>query len=119
LVGFILMVDEFRADNGATRFVPGSHRLLQGPGGRIGEGSDDPGGQVAACGPAGSILIFDGSVWHGHGANRSAGRRRSIQGAPIPREARAAVDQAARIRPETSRRIGDLAKYVLNLGPAG
>ena len=23
LVGFILMVDEFRPDNGATRFVPG------------------------------------------------------------------------------------------------
>ncbi len=27
LLGFILMVDEFRPDNGATRFVPGSHRL--------------------------------------------------------------------------------------------
>ena len=26
LVGFILMVDDFRPDNGATRFVPGSHR---------------------------------------------------------------------------------------------
>ena len=26
LLGFILMVDEFRPDNGATRFVPGSHR---------------------------------------------------------------------------------------------
>lgn len=26
LVGFILMIDEFRPDNGATRFVPGSHR---------------------------------------------------------------------------------------------
>ena len=26
LLGFILMVDDFRPDNGATRFVPGSHR---------------------------------------------------------------------------------------------
>jgi hypothetical protein len=25
MVGFIVMVDEFRSDNGATRFVPGSH----------------------------------------------------------------------------------------------
>jgi ectoine hydroxylase-related dioxygenase (phytanoyl-CoA dioxygenase family) len=114
LVGFILMVDEFRADNGATRFVPGSHRLPQEPD----ELGDDPAEQVLACGPAGSILIFNGSVWHGHTANRSAGRRRSIQGALIPREARAAVDQAARIRPETLRRIGDLAKYVLDIGPA-
>ena len=26
MVGFIMMVDEFRTDNGATRFVPGSHK---------------------------------------------------------------------------------------------
>lgn len=26
MVGFIFMVDEFRRDNGATRFVPGSRR---------------------------------------------------------------------------------------------
>ena len=26
MLGFIVMVDEFRTDNGATRFVPGSHK---------------------------------------------------------------------------------------------
>ena len=31
LVGFILMVDEFHAENGATRFVPGSHLLASEP----------------------------------------------------------------------------------------
>ena len=31
LLGFILMVDEFRPDNGATRFVPGSHRWPNAP----------------------------------------------------------------------------------------
>jgi len=31
LLGFILMIDEFRPDNGATRFVPGSHRWLRPP----------------------------------------------------------------------------------------
>jgi ectoine hydroxylase-related dioxygenase (phytanoyl-CoA dioxygenase family) len=107
LVGFILMVDEFRAENGATRCVPGSHRQ---------DATDPNAEQVLACGPAGSILIFNGSVWHGHTANRSTSRRRSVQGAFIPRDARPAVDQAARIRPETLQRIGDLAKYVLDLG---
>jgi hypothetical protein len=29
MVGFIIMVDEFRSDNGATRFVPGSHVALR------------------------------------------------------------------------------------------
>jgi hypothetical protein len=31
MVGFILMVDEFRPDNGATRFVPGSHARTESP----------------------------------------------------------------------------------------
>jgi hypothetical protein len=112
LVGFILMVDEFRPENGATRFVPCSHWLDHGPDDEVCHE------QALACGPAGSIIIFNGSAWHGHAANRSAGRRRSIQGAFIPREARPATDQAARMRPETYQRIGDLAKYVLDLGPA-
>jgi hypothetical protein len=55
------------------------------------------------------------TVWHGHTANLSARRRRSIQGAFIPREARSAINQAARIRPETFQRIGDLAKFVLDI----
>jgi ectoine hydroxylase-related dioxygenase (phytanoyl-CoA dioxygenase family) len=71
--------------------------------------------QVLARGPAGSIILFNGSVWHGHTANRSSGLRRSVQGAFIPREARSAIDQAARIRPETFQRLGDLAKYVLDV----
>jgi hypothetical protein len=116
LVGFILMVDEFHPENGATRFVPGSHLLSREPGEVMKDATDAWEGEVLACGPAGSIIIFNGSVWHGHTANRSAGRRRSIEGALIPREARAAVNQAARIRPETFQRIGDLAKYVLDVG---
>ena len=111
LAGFILMVDEFRPENGATRFVPGSHWLEGEPSAACGE-------PVLACGPAGSIILFNGSVWHGHTANRSTGRRRSIQGAFIPREARAAIDQASRIRPETTGRIGELARYVLDIGSA-
>jgi hypothetical protein len=31
LLGFILMVDDFTADNGATRFVPGTHRRAEAP----------------------------------------------------------------------------------------
>ena len=119
LVGFIIMVDEFSAENGATRFVPGSHLLSrEEPGKLMDDATDAYEGQVLACGPAGSIIIFNGSVWHGHTANRSARRRRSIQGAFIPQEARSAINQAARIRPDTFRRIGDLAKYVLDVGPA-
>jgi ectoine hydroxylase-related dioxygenase (phytanoyl-CoA dioxygenase family) len=113
MVGFILMVDEFRADNGATHFVPGSHEWLTTPPDFPRDTSADYEGQVPACGPAGSVIIYNGSVWHGHAANLSGEPRRSIQGAYIRRDAEPAINQAARIRPETLARISDLAKYVL------
>jgi hypothetical protein len=118
LVGFIVMVDEFDAENGATRFVPGSHLLPGEPNDLMKDLADACKGEVLACGPAGSIITFNGSVWHGHAANRSSRRRRSLQGSFIPREARASINQASRVRPETFGRIGDLAKYVLDVGRA-
>jgi ectoine hydroxylase-related dioxygenase (phytanoyl-CoA dioxygenase family) len=115
LVGFILMVDEFRPDNGATRFVPGSHRAPGAPEKIIPDPQADYEGQVLACGPAGSLLIFDGSVWHGHTANTSVRPRRSLQGAFIPREGRSATDFAARMHSDTRVRLGPVAQYVLQL----
>jgi ectoine hydroxylase-related dioxygenase (phytanoyl-CoA dioxygenase family) len=117
LVGCILMVDAFDAENGATRFVPGSHLQPREPS----EVMNNPQGphdeQALACGPAGSIIIFNASVWHSHGANRSARPRRSIQAHFVPREAQASPDDhSGRMRPETLQRIGRLAKYVLNVG---
>lgn len=109
IVGFIMMVDEFRSDNAATRFVPGSHKWDTMPT----DTSADYEGEVLACGPVGSVIIYNGSVWHGHSANQVGEPRRSIQGAYIRRTEEASANQAALIRPETFGRIGQLAKYVL------
>jgi Phytanoyl-CoA dioxygenase (PhyH) len=117
LVGCIFMVDAFDAENGATRFVPGSHLQSREPGEVMNNPQDDHDEQVLACGPAGSIIIFNASVWHSHGANRSTRPRRSIQAHFVPREAQASPDDPSRrMRPETLQRLGNLAKYVLNVG---
>jgi len=118
LVGFILMVDDFASSNGATRFVAGSHLLHHGPPDSTDDTLRDLPAAEPACGTAGSMIIFNGSVWHAHGANSSSRPRRSIQGAFVPRDSRAAIDQAARIRPETLRRISDLARSVLDVAEA-
>ena len=115
LVGFILMVDEFRPDNGATRFVPGSHQWPGTPEDVMPDRRADHDGQLLPCGPAGSLLVFNGSAWHGHTANTSDGPRRSLQGAFIPRDGRAWTNFSARMRPETRARLGPLARYVLAL----
>ena len=115
LLSFILMIDEFRPDNGATRFVPGSHRWPRTPADSMADLRAYHAGQVLACGAAGSLLVFNGSAWHSHTANVSSGPRRSLQGAFIPRNGRAGTDFAARMQPETRARLGPLAKTVLLL----
>jgi hypothetical protein len=115
LLGFILMIDEFRPDNGATRFVPGSHRWPARPEDTIADPQAQHEGQILACGQPGSLLIFNGSAWHGHPANTSNGPRRSFQGAFIPREGRAGTDFGARMQPATRARLGPLARHVLAL----
>jgi ectoine hydroxylase-related dioxygenase (phytanoyl-CoA dioxygenase family) len=114
LVGFILMVDEFGPDNGATRFVPGSHRWPTAPEDVMADPRGDHESQVLACAPAGSLLIFHGSAWHGHTANTSARPRRSLQGAFIPRDGRAGTDFAMRMSPEAHARLSPVARYVLH-----
>lgn len=115
LVGFILMVDEFRPDNGATRFVPGSHLWENLPEHAMADVYADHPQQELACGSAGSLLIFNGSAWHGHTSNQSDGPRRSLQGAYIPRAGQAAIDFAARMQPQTYQRLSPLARRVLSL----
>lgn len=63
------LLDDVTDANGGTRFVPGSH-LWERP-------LDDVTGHptVAAEGPAGTAIVFDGRIWHGTGANRTDARR--------------------------------------------
>lgn len=62
---------DFTEANGATRLVPGSH-LKPNP---------DYGGDyesIAAEMPKGSVLIWNGALWHGGGANQTGERRTGI-----------------------------------------
>jgi ectoine hydroxylase-related dioxygenase (phytanoyl-CoA dioxygenase family) len=62
---------DFTSANGATRLVPGSHKK-QNP---------EYGGKyetIAAEMPKGSVLLWDGALWHGGGANTTSERRTGI-----------------------------------------
>ena len=112
MVGLILMVDPFRPDNGATRFVPGSHRRQQEPAEVVADCFASHPGEVLACGPAGSVVLFDASTWHGHTANTSSAPRRSLQATFIPRSGRPATDFLERMQPETFARLSPVARYL-------
>jgi ectoine hydroxylase-related dioxygenase (phytanoyl-CoA dioxygenase family) len=65
----IWAIDEFTEANGATVILPGSHRW---PDDRVPTDADH---RVSAVMPAGSCVLFVGTLWHGGGANRSAAPR--------------------------------------------
>jgi hypothetical protein len=113
LLGFILMIDAFAPDNGATRFIPVSH--LWGDPPRDGRMQEHAAQLVSACGPAGSLLVFNGSTWHGQGINGSNRSRRSLQGAFIPRDGRPGTDFCRRMSSETRARLGSIARHVLGV----
>jgi ectoine hydroxylase-related dioxygenase (phytanoyl-CoA dioxygenase family) len=62
---------DFTEANGATRLVPGSHRK---PNPEYGGAYET----IAAEMPRGSVLIWDGALWHGGGANRTDARRTGV-----------------------------------------
>ena len=71
-ISTIWAIDDFTVDNGATEVIPGSHRW----------GEDLP---AAADGllvpvemPAGSVVVFTGTLWHRGGANRTDRPRLAI-----------------------------------------
>jgi ectoine hydroxylase-related dioxygenase (phytanoyl-CoA dioxygenase family) len=61
----IWALTDFTADNGATHVIPGSHRWPAERGG-------EPAETVRAVMPAGSVLLYSGTVVHGGGANQAA-----------------------------------------------
>ena len=62
---------DFTAANGATRLVPGSHKK---PNPDYGGAYETIPGEMRA----GDVLIWDGSLWHGGGANTTVARRTGI-----------------------------------------
>jgi ectoine hydroxylase-related dioxygenase (phytanoyl-CoA dioxygenase family) len=65
-------LDDFTEANGATRFVPGSHRLNRAP------RPEDANAPTAAMeAPAGAAVVFESRVWHKTGFNRTADERRA------------------------------------------
>lgn len=59
------MLCDFTADNGATKVIPGTHLGQRYP------VRGETYASLPVTGPAGSLLVFDGRLWHGTGANRT------------------------------------------------
>ncbi len=68
-------LDDFTAENGATRVVPGSHKKAPSASADMDHFEDDV---VQAAMPRGSLLLYLGTTLHGGGANRSDAPRAGL-----------------------------------------
>jgi ectoine hydroxylase-related dioxygenase (phytanoyl-CoA dioxygenase family) len=64
----VFAIDDFTPDNGATVVIPGSHTWDD-------RAPIDADRRIPIVMPAGSVVFFVGTLWHGGGANHSANGR--------------------------------------------
>lgn len=72
-VNTFFAIDEFRSDNGATFLVPGSHQRD----GRPADEYIEKEAMGAQC-PPGAMIVFDSTLWHAAGDNRSGRDRLAV-----------------------------------------
>jgi ectoine hydroxylase-related dioxygenase (phytanoyl-CoA dioxygenase family) len=96
----IWMLDDFTAENGATRLVPGSHKWGQRPQ----EVLADPGAphpdEILLTGPAGGVVVMNAHLWHGGTANRTARPRLAMHAFYCRRDKPQQQYQKQLLRPE-------------------
>ena len=71
----IWVLDDFTADNGPTRMVPGSHKWGKRPQDVVEDPLAPYPGEEYLIAPAGSVAVMNAHMWHGGTANRTADPR--------------------------------------------
>ena len=73
----VFFLDDFTIENGGTFVIPGSHRWGFGPSHRP---DFQPQGKIQATGPAGTIMLVHGHIWHGSAPNQTDADRVGLLG---------------------------------------
>ena len=106
----IFCISEFTSTNGATRVVPGSHRI-ESP--EISDLAVDEARIIEA--ERGSVIVFISIIWHGTSKNTTAGKRYSVV-SPWGRSwSKGAYDISSIVKPDVLERAGDEGRLIFGL----
>jgi ectoine hydroxylase-related dioxygenase (phytanoyl-CoA dioxygenase family) len=110
----IWCLDDVHAANGATRYLPGSHRYRA-----FEDVPTDAAGRLRPFeAPAGSFIAMSGKLWHTSGANTTAAeRRRMLFGYYSCDFIRPQMNWEAVLAPEAKAALDEDARRLLGLGP--
>jgi hypothetical protein len=106
-IGVMWAFNDFTAENGATRIVPGSHRFLRA------WHRPELTHWAQAIMPKGSAVFYLGSTWHGGGANRSKSPRTGLISTYCLGWLRSEENHTLEVPPESARRYDERVRRLL------
>jgi ectoine hydroxylase-related dioxygenase (phytanoyl-CoA dioxygenase family) len=137
VVNTMIILDDMREENGATRLIPGSHKwpALNVPAensagepppppteeerAQFPEDATAPHPQeVKITGKPGSICVINGHIWHGGTLNRSGASRRLLHLAIGRRDVPPQLDQREYLTPALKNRSDAAQQYLLDIEDA-
>jgi len=112
-IGVMWALNDFTAENGGTRVIPGSHRFLRS------WHLPDLSKWESSVMPKGSALFYLGSTWHGGGANRSNAPRTGLINTYSLGWLRQESNQYLTTPPEIAAQFGARLRALLGYTPHG
>ena len=111
----VWMLDDFTADNGALRIIPGSHRWHRLPQDEL----DDPVAthpdEQLITGRAGSVIVMNAHAWHGGTENRTERRRNAIHAFYARRDKPQQQYQKKLLHPDVQSELTRQERHILAL----
>lgn len=101
----IWMLNDFTADNGATRVVPGTHRSGKLPKQFLHDPSAHHPEEIIVTGNAGDVCVVNGNCWHCGSANRSYTNRCALLAHYIRADLPRAKHRQQHLAPEVKQRM--------------
>jgi len=101
MVNAFWLLDDMDASNGATRFVPGSHRLARLPSKSQSQPDACHPEAIQVPGQAGDAIVFSAHLWHSGSKNRSGAPRRIAMAMFGRAETRRLFDERGYLRAAT------------------
>jgi ectoine hydroxylase-related dioxygenase (phytanoyl-CoA dioxygenase family) len=111
----VWMLDDFTAENGATRMVPRSHTWGKRPQDVLHDPMAPHPEEVLLTGKAGSIAVMNAHMWHGGTANRTSAPRLAMHAFYCRRDKPQQQYQKQLLRPEVQAGLTPEVREVLAL----
>ena len=111
----VWMLDDFTAENGALRAVPGSHRSGRLPREALADPAAPHPDEILVTGRAGTVAVMNAHLWHGGTANRTAAPRTAVHAFYCRRDRPQQQYQKALLRPQVQQALSPQLRDLLAL----